>query len=88
MGVSKLARVGLDGAMTDLTSGLAGGGLDRPYSGGSFDVSGGVVAFTAGDTTHPADLAVLGKGGAVKRLTNLNGDLFTARPWRRSSTCR
>ncbi|MDB5432838.1 MAG: peptidase prolyl oligopeptidase active site region [Caulobacter sp.] len=78
-GVTKIARVGLDGKMADVTEGLTGGGLDRPYSGGEFSLGGnGVVAFTMGDAGHPADLAVAGRGG-VKRLTNLNGDLFAAK---------
>ena len=63
--------------MRDIVSGLApGGGLDRPYAGGAFSVSRtGVVAFTQGDATHPADLAVATPGG-VRRLTDLNADLL------------
>jgi dipeptidyl aminopeptidase/acylaminoacyl peptidase len=78
-GVTKVARVGLDGSVTTVAEGLVGGGLDRPYSGGEFSVGGnGLVAFTAGDPAHPADLAIAGKGG-VRRLTNLNADLFASK---------
>jgi dipeptidyl aminopeptidase/acylaminoacyl peptidase len=74
---TKVARLGLDGAVRDIVAGLApGGGLDRPYTGGAFSVSkAGVVAFTQGDATHPADLAVTTPTGA-RRLTDLNADLL------------
>ena len=78
-GVTKVARVGLDGRLTDVAQGLAGSDLDRPYSGGNSTVSaGGVVAFPLGDATHPADVAVAGKGG-IRRLTRLNDDLFAGK---------
>lgn len=75
-GVTKVARVSLDGRVQPVAEGLSGGGLDRPYSGGEFTVSkGGLVAFTAGTPAEPSDVAVAGKG-ATKRLTRLNEDLF------------
>jgi dipeptidyl aminopeptidase/acylaminoacyl peptidase len=75
-GTTKVARLGLDGTVRDIASGLAGGGLDRPYAGGAFSVSKtGVVAFTQGDPTHPADVAVATANG-VRRLTALNDDLL------------
>ena len=44
-----LARVTLDGRISKLTDELAGGGLDRPYSGGEFSVArNGNIAFTTG----------------------------------------
>ncbi|WP_298189148.1 S9 family peptidase [Novosphingobium sp.] len=59
--VRKVARVDLAGKLTVLAEGLAGGGLDRPYTGGSFSVSkGGVIAWT-GDMSggvRPANLFV------------------------------
>ena len=74
---TKVARLGLDGKVQDIVSGLApGGGLDRPYAGGGFSVSKtGVIAFTQGDPTHPADVAVTTPSGA-RRLTSLNDDLL------------
>jgi dipeptidyl aminopeptidase/acylaminoacyl peptidase len=74
---TKVARLGLDGRTQDIVSDLAPGQeLDRPYTGGAFSVSrNGVVAFTQGDATHPADLAVTTPGGA-RRLTDLNADLL------------
>ena len=59
--VRKVARVDLAGKLTVLAEGLAGGGLDRPYTGGSFSASrGGVIAWT-GDMSggaRPANLFV------------------------------
>jgi dipeptidyl aminopeptidase/acylaminoacyl peptidase len=76
-GVTKVGRVGLDGKVTELASGLGGAELDRPYSGGSYSVSKtGVVAFTMGDSTHPADVGVVRPGVAPRRLTALNAELL------------
>ena len=78
-GVTKVARFTLDGHMTIVAEGLAGGDLDRPYSGGSFTLANtGAVAFTMGDATHPADIG-LGAGGRTRRLTRLNDDLFAGK---------
>ena len=78
-GATKVARVTLDGKVTDLVSGLTGGGLDRPYTGGEFSVArDGTIAFTQGDGQRPADLAVA-KGGKTRRLTDLNADLLSGK---------
>ncbi len=78
-GVTKVARFDLDGKMTVLAEGLAGGDLDRPYSGGSFSLARtGAVAFTAGDPTSPPDVG-LAAGGKARRLTRLNDGLFAAK---------
>jgi dipeptidyl aminopeptidase/acylaminoacyl peptidase len=70
-----VARVGLDGRMTPIVDALAGGGLDRPYTGGDFSVSGtGKVAYTCGDASRPADVFVGGK-----RLTRLNDTALAAK---------
>ncbi len=75
-GVTKVARFGLDGRMTVVAEGLAGGDLDRPYSGGQFSLArDGAVAFTLGDASHPPDVGVAA-GGKTRRLTHLNDDLF------------
>ena len=75
-GVSKVARVSLDGQLQDLAAGMSGAELDRPYTGGEYSVAAnGVVAFTQGSPTEPGDVAVV-KGGTVRRLTHLNDDLF------------
>ena len=78
-GEKKVARVALDGRITPLAAGLAGSDLDRPYTGGEYSVSrGGVVAYTGGDPSHPADVYLAdGKGG--RRLTRLNVALLSAK---------
>lgn len=76
--VTKLARVGLDGRTTPVAEGLGGGGLDRPYSGGEYDVAGGTVAYTRADPLRPADLVVL-RGGKAVQLTRLNEELFAGK---------
>ncbi|OYY90318.1 MAG: peptidase S9 family protein [Sphingomonas sp. 28-66-16] len=71
-GVKQVARVTLDGRVTTVARGVSGGGLDRPYTGGTFSVSnGGTVAFTSGTTQRPADVFVTSGSGA-RRLTMLN----------------
>ena len=78
-GATRVARVGLDGRIVQVASGLTGGGLDRPYTGGEYSVSkGGVVAFTSGDASRPPDVSVT-TGGAPRRLTRLNEDLLSLR---------
>ncbi|MDQ0465422.1 dipeptidyl aminopeptidase/acylaminoacyl peptidase [Caulobacter ginsengisoli] len=75
-GITKLARVTLDGTLTPIAQGLTPRALDRPYAGGEFSLANnGMVAFTAGDPNHPSDLAVATKSG-TKRLTRLNDELF------------
>jgi dipeptidyl aminopeptidase/acylaminoacyl peptidase len=75
-GQKLVARVALDGRITPVASGLVGGGLDRPYTGGEFSVSRtGVVAYTGGGALNPADVYVAGAGGG-RRLTRLNDALL------------
>ncbi|THD78526.1 MAG: S9 family peptidase [Phenylobacterium sp.] len=77
-GVTRLARVGLDGHMDTVAQGFSGAELDRPYTGGEFSVGKGLVAFTQGAPDEPGDIAVV-RGGKVERLTNLNADLFAGK---------
>jgi dipeptidyl aminopeptidase/acylaminoacyl peptidase len=71
-GRRKLARIGMDGRSTLVADNLAGGGLDRPYTGGDFSVSRtGTIAYTGGDASAPADVWVT-SGGKPRRLTELN----------------
>jgi dipeptidyl aminopeptidase/acylaminoacyl peptidase len=78
-GVNRIARITLDGKVTELATGLSGGGLDRPYSGGEFTVAkNGTIAFTSGSSLRPADLSVT-SGGRARQLTRLNDDFFATK---------
>ncbi len=67
-----VSRVSLGGSVTPVTTQVGGGGLDRPYAGGSFSISrGGIVAFTTDSVSRPADVAVA-SGGKTRQLTRLN----------------
>lgn len=78
-GVNRVARITLDGRVTQIATSLAGAGLDRPYSGGDFSVSkGGIVAFTSGTYYRPADISVA-QGGKVRQLTRLNDNLLATK---------
>lgn len=75
-GETKVARIGLDGSIRAVVSGLSGGALDRPYTGGSFTVSnGGAIAFTGGTATRPAEVQLVRGGGQPRILTDLNRSL-------------
>jgi dipeptidyl aminopeptidase/acylaminoacyl peptidase len=77
--VRKVARVGLDGSVRTVTEGLAGSGLDRPYTGGSYSLArDGSVATMIGTAQRPADVA-LAAGNRTRMLTRLNGDLLGAK---------
>ncbi|MFN2328695.1 MAG: prolyl oligopeptidase family serine peptidase [Chromatocurvus sp.] len=73
-GNTVLAMTDLEDRMVRLADGLGGTSLGRPYAGSAFAVGGGdVFAYTAGDTSRPADIAA-GRPGhdAPTRLTTLN----------------
>ena len=75
-GVTKIARVSLDGSVRTVTQGLSGSSLDRPYTGGSFSVAeNGALAITSGSATRPANIALV-RGGEARQLTRLNASLL------------
>jgi dipeptidyl aminopeptidase/acylaminoacyl peptidase len=75
-GETRVARVGLDGAVRTVAEGLSGADFDRPYTGGSFSAArDGTVALAGGSATRPPDV-VLVRGGARRQLTHLNADLL------------
>ncbi len=76
-GNTKVARIDLDGTVTDIVKNVGGLSLGRPYGAGSFTASkDGRIAFTFGTPEHPADLATASNENNFIRLTNLNRDLF------------
>jgi dipeptidyl aminopeptidase/acylaminoacyl peptidase len=78
-GMRKVARVGLDGGVRTVAENLAGAGIDRPYTGGSFTVArDGSVAATVGSSVRPPDVALV-HGGAARVLTRLNADLLESK---------
>lgn len=77
-GVGRIGRVGLDGRVTTVAEGVAGGNLDRPYSGGEYSVASGVIAYTTADARRASDVAVV-RRGRTTRLTDLNADLIAAK---------
>ncbi|WP_412060892.1 prolyl oligopeptidase family serine peptidase [Rubrivirga sp. IMCC45206] len=79
-GTTRLAVVTDRGELRVIASDVGGQSIGRPYGGGSFSVGGGRAAFTLTSGAHPADVAVVSlDGGTVRRLTNLNEDLFSQR---------
>ena len=77
MGKKNVAYVSLSGKITNKTSNLGGTTLGRPYTSGNYDVTPkGSVVYTASMGNRPADLAIVGRQGKVKQLTDLNGDVF------------
>ncbi len=78
-GQRRIARIALDGRTTPLVDNVAGGGLDRPYTGGDFSVAkNGTVAYTGGDASTPADVWIW-SGGTARRLTQLNAVMTSAK---------
>ena len=79
-GNGKIARVSLKGKVETLTGFVGGTTMGRPYASGTYHTANGVVAFTYGPASQPADLAVLDGGGKAKLLTDLHSDLFGHKP--------
>ncbi|MDF0706062.1 MAG: S9 family peptidase [Bacteroidota bacterium] len=76
-GMGKLASMSLSGKVDDITDGLGGLTLGRPYNAASFSASANnKFAYTLGNTSHPSDLAVADTK-TTKRLTAVNDDLFS-----------
>lgn len=76
-GMGKLASIDLSGKVGDITDGLGGLSLGRPYNAASFSASANnKFAYTLGKTDHPSDLGVADIR-SHKRLTALNNDLFS-----------
>lgn len=77
-GNTKIGKISTSGEYVKLVDNVGGLSLGRPYSGGTFHVSGNRFAFTHSTPDHPADLAVgTEKSGSVKRLTQVNADVFS-----------
>lgn len=77
LGMRRIAYVNLSGRVTSYDHNVSGEVLGRPYTSGSFSVSNdGSYAWTDGDATRPADVAVARNGRDARVLTALNEDLL------------
>ncbi len=74
-GIRKIGQLMLNGEIKNITNGLGGTTLGRPYLSGSYHHSAQNIAFTYGVGNRPADVAVL-MNGKVNVLTELNNDLL------------
>jgi dipeptidyl aminopeptidase/acylaminoacyl peptidase len=76
-GHTKIAHISTKGKVKDITEGLGGTSLGRPYTAGSFSIAdNGNYAYTWAETMQPADLGT-GNDGDNRRVTNVNEDLFS-----------
>ena len=77
-GDTKIGLITLQGKTQVLASGLGGTSLGRPYSSGSYSVSGNArFAYTLGNSQRPADVATGRRGPTrAKPITALNEDLL------------
>ena len=84
-GDTKIAKITVNGKITELVDQVGGTSFGRPYSGGDFTVHPkGYIAYTHGTTDRLADIAVTNKRGKKSTiLTDLNGDVL---PYRELAT--
>ncbi|MFK7865325.1 MAG: prolyl oligopeptidase family serine peptidase [Pseudohongiellaceae bacterium] len=75
-GKKVIATLSMEGDIQPLAQDVGGTGLGRPYTSGSFSIAdNGAIAYTAGTSQRPADLAFANRRGA-RTLTQLNEDLL------------
>lgn len=75
-GKRNLASLDMEGNIQPLLSDMGSTGISRPYTSGGYSVANnGSYAYSAGDATRPADVAV-GRGDNRQKLTALNEDLL------------
>lgn len=79
-GVLSVYKVDLKGGVSQVVTNVGGASIGRPYAEGSFSVSGGkrpVLAYTAGFSDRPSEVASVGMDGkGAKVLTALNDDVL------------
>jgi dipeptidyl aminopeptidase/acylaminoacyl peptidase len=75
-GITRVARISLNGRIEPVAEGLSGAALDRPYTGGQFTLAkNGTVAYTSGSVHRPSDISIA-RGGKSRQLTQLNEALL------------
>ena len=79
-GVLSVYDVDLGGKVSQVVTNVGGTSIGRPYGDGSFSVSEGrrpVIAYTAGFSDRPAEVATIGANGKDNKvLTELNADVL------------
>ncbi|MHA7858161.1 MAG: prolyl oligopeptidase family serine peptidase [Henriciella sp.] len=78
-GVIDVISVSMEGEVETLVTNVGGTSIGRPYAAGSFTVSDTrrpVIAYTAGSTDRPAEIAITGSRINDRILTDLNSDLL------------
>lgn len=79
-GQRRIARLDLNGKLSNLVDDLGSANAGRPYTSGSFSVAdNGTLAYTRGSALRPSEVAVLSRNGKSQQLTHLNDDLFARR---------
>ena len=77
-GIRKIGQVTTNGELKEITKGLGGTTLGRPYLSGGFHLANNTIAYTHGTSERPANIAVINKE-KVQILTALNDDLLSHR---------
>ena len=77
-GIRKIGQVTTNGELKEITKGLGGTTLGRPYLSGGFHLANNTIAYTHGTSERPANVAVINKE-EVQILTALNDDLLSHR---------
>lgn len=79
-GATRLAEVDLAGRLRVLADDLGGTAWSRPYPGGSFSAArDGTLAYTQSSPSRPAEVAVIHRGRAPERVTDLGAALLGQR---------
>ena len=79
-GDTRIGHTSLSGKRRDVIGNVGGVSIGRPYSGGSFSVSGNdLIAFTYGTPYRPAELATSSKGGKSNVITSFSESLLEHR---------
>ena len=77
-GIRKIGQVTTNGELKEITKGLGGTTLGRPYLSGDFHLANNTIAYTHGTSERPANVAVINEE-EVQILTALNDDLLSHR---------
>ena len=77
-GIRKIGQVTTNGELKEITKGLGGTTLGRPYLSGGFHLANNTIAYTHGTSEQPANVAVINEE-EVQILTALNDDLLSHR---------